>query len=76
MSSAQLESSLEEVEIEMKNSREEAAASGVQRPDGWLKLGGKLPFKVARVPADLTAAWMTTVLRFRKVSCMLAANTP
>jgi hypothetical protein len=68
MSTGGIESTLEEVELDMIRSREEDAAAGVQRPDGWLKLGGKLPFKVARAPVDLTPAWMTTVLRFRKVS--------
>ena len=68
MSTGGIESTLEEVELDMIRSREEDAAAGVQRPDGWLKLGGKLPFRVARSPADLTPAWMTTVLRFRKVS--------
>ena len=39
----------------------------MRRPENYTKLGGKLPFRVARVPEDLTPAWLTTVLRFKKI---------
>ena len=56
----------EDVAIEMAEEKEADKVAGVDRPDNYTKLGGKLPFRVPRVPDDLTAGWLTTALRFKK----------
>ena len=57
----------EEVALEMEKVVETDKKAGVTRPPNYTKLGSKLPFRIARTPEDLTPAWMTTVLRFKKV---------
>ena len=57
----------EDVELELKEEAEKDTKAGVKRPDNYVKLGGKLPFRIARVAEDLTPMWMTTVLRFKKI---------
>ena len=57
----------EDVELELKEEAEKDTKAGVKRPDNYVKLGGKLPFRIARVAEDLTPMWLTTVLRFKKI---------
>ena len=64
----------EDVELEIKEEHEKDAKAGVKRPENYVKLGGKLPFRIARVAEDLTPVWLTTVLRFKKILPMLRTD--
>jgi len=39
----------------------------VERPENFIKLGSKVPFLVPRTPEEVTAAWLTTALQYRKI---------
>jgi hypothetical protein len=57
----------EEVEAQMAESQNADKQANVTRPPNYIKIGTRLPFRVPRMPEDLTPKWLTTALRFKKI---------
>ena len=56
----------EAVHIEIATANLADVRLGIARPEGYVKLGTRLPFRVPRTLADLSTSWLTKALRFRK----------
>lgn len=58
---------MKDVEEEANIAAKADQANKVERPENFIKLGSKVPFLVPRTPEEVTAAWLTTALQYRKI---------
>jgi len=67
MSTSSQFASEEDIALELQETIKQDTKAGVERPANYIPLGSRLPFRVPRVPDDLSPKWLTAAFHFKKL---------